>query len=253
MQIIASRKPPASRDRDDRSSAPTVGGIGRRGPWLAVIGVLVVGLMIFPSALAKASYHPASETSLAYNHNETALFPTDQYGDAKVPQYLNMVWASVQEKQGSLYFRVHVNATIPDHPSPSFSPNHLGVTFGILTNLSASGSPWQFIGHKEQYHLNYLVGMIYTAKGDGLHIGLGWRAFITTDGLNFTRVPSSIDGSTYLFQVNAAALGHPESFRWLVAAECDPVANQFETYQTTLLVDYVPNFGYASWSNEADG
>jgi hypothetical protein len=200
-----------------------------------------------PSALAGRPIDRSSDVSFAHNANGTAAFPTDRYGNATVPQFLNIIWASVQERDGTLYFRVHVNATIPTQPSLAFGANHLGVTFGILTNRSTAGT-FQFIGHNETYQANFLVGMIYTAVGDALHIGHGWRGFVTADGVNFTRIPSSWQGATFDFKVGAASLGHPHSFRWVAVAECDPVPNDREGYQTTLLVDYVPNFGYASWS-----
>jgi hypothetical protein len=215
------------------------------------IGLFVTLLVLTaPTTLAQRTVVQASDLSIAYNANGTVEFPTAQYGNATVPQYLNITWATVQERQGVLYFRVHANATIPAQPSLAFGANHVGVTFGIQTNRSTAGS-FRFVGHAEAYLANVLVGMIYTSVGDALHIGHGWRGFVSMNGLNFTRIPASWNGSIYSFQLSSAALGHPESFRWVAVAECDPVPNSHETYRTTLLVDYVPNFGYATWSRAA--
>jgi len=42
-------------------------------------------------------------------------------------------------------------------------------------------------------------------------------------------------------------LGNPAAFDWSIGSECDPVAIPEETNKTTLVVDYAPEQGYASW------
>jgi hypothetical protein len=189
---------------------------------------------------------PATTVSVAYNLNGTAMFPTAVNDNATVPQYLNVVRASVSEFRSVFYFPVQMNATIPSHPKPAFAVDHMGPTFGIFTNRSTSLGA-RFIGHTETNRWNYFVGMLYRASADGAHIGWGWQAFVTSPTTNFTRLPSSIGGSTVYFQVNASYLGNPSGFRWLVGVEVDPVPIAQETYRTTLIVDYTPNSGYARW------
>jgi hypothetical protein len=215
---------------------------------LVGLGVVVV-LLLAPTTLARSTTSSDSDRAVAYNQAGTATFPTHQYGNTPVPQYINIVWASVQEIQGTFHFAVHVNATIPTRPYLGFGANHIGVTYGLLFNRSTAGA-FPLVGHNQTLFANFLVGMIYTAKGDELHIGLGWRAFVTADGLNFTQVSGHLLGSTYLFQVSAAAIGNPRAMHWLAGAECDPVPNLQEGYYTTLVEDFAPNYGYAAWPAE---
>ena len=84
------------------------------------------------------------------------------------------------------------------------------------------------------------------ADAVGVGLGVGWHGFL--QGPNgFTEIPVMIRGDTLIFETSAASLGNPASFQWAVGSECDPVPSPEETNKTTLVVDYAPDNGYASW------
>jgi len=180
-----------------------------------------------------------------------AVFPFDLYG-AAVPPYLDAVRGSVTYAHGVFHFEVQMNALIPANADPGFNPpvNHLGATFGVLTDRRTSGTPFKFVGQTDTYHFNFLVGALYSVQDSGIGLPLGWSGFII-DAVTFSAVPIpvKIKGDTLIFEVSAASLGNPSSLNWVIGTECDPVTIGDEKTRSVLLVDFVPDHGYASLPN----
>lgn len=229
--------------RQDR--AVTCRGVFRRFS-VGVAGMALAGCLAVPTG---ASAGPAN-TSEVLDAAGDAVFPYDLY-HAPVPPYIDVVRASVSSKQGVFHFELQVNADVPANADPGFTPsvNHLGITFGVLTDRRTAGSPFVFFGQNDVYHFNYLVGALYSVADSGIGLGLGWHGFLI-DVSTFTAVeiPLQIHGDTLVFETSAASLGSPVSFDWAVGSECDPVSIPDEKTKSVLLVDYVPDRDTASWS-----
>ena len=213
------------------------------------VGVAGMALASF-LALSSSAADAKTQTSTVFDAAGDALFPFDLY-NAPVPPYLDILRVSVSSSRGVFHFEIQVNSEIPASPSPGFSPsvNHLGVTIGILTDRETAGSPFKFFGQTDTYHFNFLVGALYSAADSGVGLPLGWSGFLI-DGSTFTAVeiPLEIHGDTLVFETSAASLGDPSSFDWAAGSECDPVPITNEKRKSTLLVDYAPDHGVATWS-----
>ena len=151
---------------------------------------------------------------------------------------------------GMFQFEVKMNAQIPANPSPGFSVNvnHLGTVFGILTDRMTAGPAFNFMGHTDVYHFNFLVGALYSVADSGLGIGLGWKAFVINNSTSaLVEIPLEIREHTLFFETSASSLGNPASFTWAAGSECDPVPSPEEKSRTTILVDFAPDHGVVSW------
>lgn len=215
------------------------------------IGVAALALACFgPANGALAQPGPPAGSCIVTDPAGDAVFPTDLYG-APVPAYLDIIEASVTLlNNGMFHFEVEMNAEIPENPSPDFnvSVNHLGITVGILTDLSTAGTPFKFLGQTDVYHFNFLVGALYSFSDSGIGLNLGWSGFLldTSTGAAVV-IPMQLRGDTLVFETSADSLGNPTSFQWGVATECDPVPIPDEKRQTTLLEDFAPDHGTATW------
>ena len=190
-----------------------------------------------------------AQTSAVYDRVGDAVFPYNLY-DGPVPPYLDVGKASVTLTRGGFHFEIKVSTTIPANGDPGLNPpvNHLGSTFGIQTDRHTADH-FNFFGQQGQqgnYYFNYLVGAMYVAQDAGVGMGLGWHGFLLGPN-GITEIPLVIRGDTYIFETSAASLGNPAFFKWAVGSECDPVPIQGEKNKTVLVVDYVPDHGYASW------
>jgi len=215
---------------------------------LKKFGIGLAGMALACFGLANVAQ---AQTSVVLDPAGDAVFPTDLYGPAPVPPYLDIVQASVSYSQGTFHFETKMNGKIPANPAPGFnvSVNHLGATIGILTDRATAGTPFKFIGQTEVYHFNFLVGALYAFADDGLGLGLGWKGFLIDNStFSAVEIPMEIRGDTLVFETTAASLGNPTSFNWGVATECDPVPIPLEKTQTTLLVDFAPDDGLATWA-----
>jgi hypothetical protein len=215
---------------------------------LKKFGVGLAGLALF-LALPSAAQDTKPGTSTVYDAAGDAVFPFDLYG-APVPPYIDVVGASVSSSRGVFHLEIQVNAEVPDNADPGFTPsvNHLGCTFGLLTDPTTAQSPIFFFGHHDHYAFNYYLGALYSVADSGVGLGLGWHGFLI-DLSTFTavEVPLQIKKDTLILEVSAAALGNPSSISWAVASECDPVSIPDEKTRSVLLVDYAPDHGYAVW------
>ncbi len=211
-------------------------GVGLAGKALA---------FILASLLAVAG--PNSPISAVSDPAGDAVFPYDLY-DGPVPPYLDTVEASVAFAKGVFRFEIKMNTDIPADANPGLSPNvnHLGATVGILTDRKTAGSPNKFFGQTDVYHFNYLVGAVYSVEDSGVGLDLGWRGFLISDAGVF-EIPLKIRKDTLILEVSAATLGDPATFDWAVGVECDPVSIPDEKMKTVVLVDYIPDHGYATW------
>jgi hypothetical protein len=208
-----------------------------------------VGAVALTAALPVAAASPTSLASSMTDPAGDAVFPYDLYG-APVPACLDVTKASVTLTHGVFQFEIQVACDIPANADPGFTPavNHLGNTFGILTDRKTAGTPFKFFGQTDTYHFNYLVGALYSVADSGIGLDLGWQGFLI-DGSTFTavEVPLRIHGNTFTIEVSADALGNPASFEWAVGSECDPVSIPDEKTKSVLLVDYTPDHGTATW------
>jgi hypothetical protein len=213
---------------------------------LGLAGVAMVVWLVLPCAAAD----PKTGTSTVFDAAEDAVFPFDLYR-APVPPYLDIVRASVSSLRGVLHFEIQMNGEIPANADPGFSPsvNHLGPTFGLLTDPTTAESPIHFFGHHDHYAFNYYLGALYSVADSGAGLGLGWHGFLI-DLSTFTavEVPLQIKKGTLILEINAVSLGNPASIDWVVASECDPVPITEEKTKGALLVDFVPEHGYATLS-----
>ena len=129
----------------------------------------------------------------------------------------------------SLPFRNQSECGYSGQADPGLTPavNHLGSTFGILTDRKTAGH-FNFFGHQESYYFNFLVGALDPVADSGVGLGLGWHGFL--QGPNgFTEIPLAIRGDTMIFETSAESLGNPAAFEWSIGSECDPVPIPEET------------------------
>src|SRR5438045_2734572 len=172
-QLNTTKQPPVDLmklqlDKLDKRSAHW---FNRRALWRNVsigLGAMALTcLCLIDNAFAGGS-NPKIVTSLVLDPAGDAVFPFDLY-NGPVPPYLDLVAVSVSSSRGVFHFEIQVNAQIPAVPSPGFTPsvNHLGATFGILTDPKTSGKPFKFFGQTDAYHFNYLVGALYSFEDSG--------------------------------------------------------------------------------------
>lgn len=209
-------------------------------------GIGLAGLLVTPAF----SENPASNNCTVLDAPGDAVFPYDLYG-SPVPPYLDIVRASVSASRGTFHFELQMNAAIPANGDPGFTPNvnHLGPTFGLLTDPSTAESPMHFFGHNENYKFNYLVGALYSVSDSGAGLGLGWRGFFIDLGtFSVVEIPLKITKNTAIVELPAAVLGNPWRVNWIAVTECDPVTIPDEKRKGALLTDYAPEQGYATWT-----
>jgi hypothetical protein len=215
----------------------------------AALAVLALTLVCVPDHAFGGGSNPKVLTSLVLDPAGDAVFPFDLY-NAPVPPYLDMVAVSVSSWRGVFHFEIQMNATIPANPFPGFTPsvNHLGATFGILTDRKTAGSAFKFFGQTDSYHFNFLVGALYSFADSGVGLPLGWTGFfIDVSTFAAVPIPVQIQGDTLVFETSAASLGNPTSFQFVVGCECDPVPIPVEKTKSVLLPDFAPDHDYASW------
>jgi hypothetical protein len=210
-------------------------------------GVGVAGYALARIPMLAASTDPLAQTSVVSDAAGDAAFPSDLYGSASVPPYLDVIQASVRLDGALFHFEIKMSSDFPANPDPGFSPsvNHLGAAFGILTDRKTA-SRYKFLGQPDSYYFNFLVGAYYFVQDGGLGLGLGWHGLLKSP-LGFSEIPVVICEDTIIVETSAASLGDPASFCWALGCECTPVPDPEETNQTLILVDYAPNHGYASW------
>jgi len=216
----------------------------------ALAGLLALAAAFtVPTLSSAASAGPAAATSIVIDPAEDAVFPFDLYNEP-VPPYLDILRASVSSSRGILHFEMQMNAEIPANADPGFIPsvNHLGSTFGLLTDPATAQSPIFFFGHHDHYMFNFYLGALYSVGDSGVGLGLGWHGFLI-DLSTFTavEVPLQIKKDTLILEVSAASLGNPASISWVVGSECDPVSIPDEKTRSVLLVDFAPDHGVATW------
>ena len=213
---------------------------------VGLAGMALAALLALPTR-AEA---PLPATSTVVDSAGDAIFPYDLYG-APVPPYLDLVRASVSASRETLHFEMQMNAAIPDNADPGFTPsvNHLGATFGLLTDPATAVSGISFFGHNQSYKFNYYLGALYSVSDSGAGLGLGWRGFLI-DLRTFTAVeiPLKIRKDTFILEVPAALLGNPGTMDWVAATECDPVTIPEEKRKGAVLVDFAPDHDYATWT-----
>ena len=211
---------------------------------IGLAGMALALLLALPSAAAG----PKAQTSTVFDLPGDAVFPYDLY-NAPVPPYLDVVAASVSLARGVFHFEIKMSSDIPANADPGFAPsvNHLGPTVGILTDRKLA-SHFKFFGQTDVYYFNFFVGALYSAADSGIGLDLGWSGFLI-DASTFTAVeiPLEIRGDTLVFETSAASLGNPNSFDWVVGSECDPTPVTEEKTKSAILVDFVPDHGFATW------
>src|SRR5262245_29232648 len=96
-------------------------------------------------SLSCAAANPNIQTRTVFDPAGDAVFPYDLYG-APAPPYLDVLRASVSYSRGVFHFEIQMSSQIPADPSPGFDPavNHLGSTFGILTDPKTAGPAFHF-------------------------------------------------------------------------------------------------------------
>ena len=213
---------------------------------VGVAGIGLAGLLAMPAL----SDNPVSNNCTILDAPGDAVFPYDLYG-APVPPYLDIVRASVTASRDTFHFEMQMNAAIPADADPGFTPsvNHLGSTFGLLTDRTTAVSGVSYFGQNESYMFNYYLGALYSVSDSGVGLGLGWHGFLI-DLRTFTAVeiPLKIRKDTMILEVPAVVLGNPVTMNWAVGAECDPVTIPDEKRKGALLVDFAPDHGYATWT-----
>ena len=212
---------------------------------LGLTGAALACLLTLPSVATS----PTAGTSTVYDAAGDAVFPFDLYGEP-VPPYIDILSASVSFSHGVFHFEIQENAEIPANADPGFTPsvNHLGTTFGLLTDPATAYSPIFWFGHHDHYKFNYYLGALYSVSDSGVGLGLGWHGFLI-DLSTFTavEVPLQIKKNKLILEIPADTIGDPASISWAVASECDPVSIPDEQTRSVLLVDYAPDHGYATW------
>ena len=193
-----------------------------------------------------AGANPASTASVIDPAGD-AVFPYDLYGAALAPPYLDAIEASVSLTRGVFHFEITMSVAIPANADPGFTPsvNHLGGTFGILTDSKNAGH-YKFFGQQDKYAFNFLVGAVYSVQDSGVGLPLGWSAFLAGPN-GFSEIPLAIHGDTLVFETSAESLGNPSSFAWAVGCECDPTLITEERHRSVVMVDYTPDHGLANW------
>jgi hypothetical protein len=219
---------------------------------LAALKKFTAGIALAALLALPAVADPNAQTTTVLDPAGDVVFPYDLYG-APVPPYLDITLASVTLTHGVFHFEIKMGAEIRAMADPGFTPsvNHLGATFGLLTDPAAAKSKIHFFGQTDNYNFNFYVGALYSVADSGLGLGLGWHAFLI-DLRTFTTVeiPLQIRKDTLILETSAASLGNPTSFAWLVASECDPVPINQEDRKSIFMVDWAPDHGYASWPTE---
>jgi hypothetical protein len=208
-------------------------------------GIALAAMLAMPTRAESST----ANTSEVFDPAGDSVFPYDLFG-APVPPYLDFVRVSVSSTRGTFRFEFQMNAKIPANADPGFSPqvNHLGPTIGLLTD-PATAEGFNFFGHTGKYRFNYYVGALYSAEDSGAGLGLGWHGFlIELNTFTVMEVSIHIKQDTLILEVPEAILGNPAIIAWAAASECDPVSILDEKRKGALLVDYVPNDGYATWS-----
>jgi hypothetical protein len=230
----------------DELTRSTVQGVTRRAALKKfTAGIALAALLALPAGAAETP-----QTSTVLDPAGDSVFPFDLYGGALVPPYLDPVRASVSYSRGVFHFEVQMNGKIPAHPTPDFTPsvNHLGATIGILIDRKTAYH-FQLRGQTDNYYFNFLVGALYSFADSGVGLPLGWSGYVI-DMATFTTVPipMQIRGDTLGFEINPASLGSPTAFDWMLTIECDPVpVIEEDRHDSLLLLDYVPDHGYARW------
>ena len=219
-----------------------------RRPALKKFGLSLVGMVLaFFLTLPGIATGQSIGLSAVFDQAGDAEFPYDLF-DGPIPPYLDTVEASVNSKPGVFRFEIKVNSTIPKDADPGWTPkvNHFGLIFGISTDPKSVGLT-KFFGQRDRYYFNFLVGAVFFAEDDALGLGLGWRGFIYGPN-GFQEIPLKIRGDTFVFEASADSLGNPSSFNWVVGSHCSPLSEPDETKRTTILMDYAPDHGLATWS-----
>ena len=208
------------------------------------LAALVFAVSLTLSTPVRGSSGPTASVS---DPAGDAVFPFDLYGSALVPPYLDAVQASVTLTRGVFHFEIRMSVNIPSDADPGFTPavNHLGGTFGLLTDPKTAGH-YRFFGSKDNYEFNFLVGAVYSVQDSGVGLPLGWSAFMAGPN-GFSQIPLAIHGDTLIFETSVASLGNPSSFAWAVGCECDPVLITDEHHRSVLVVDYTPDHGLMTW------
>jgi hypothetical protein len=212
------------------------------------VGLVIIAIAAMLTLPTRAGA-PTTNISEAFDPAGDAVFPYDLYG-APVPPYLDFVRASVSLNRGIFHFEFQMNAEIPTNADPGFSPqvNHLGPTFGLLTDPATAGSV-HFFGHAGKYQFNYWVGALYAAEDTGVGLGLGWHGFlIELNTSTVVEISLQIKKDTLILEVPADLLGNPVTMDWAAGSECDPVPITEEKRKGALIVDFIPDNGYATWS-----
>jgi len=211
---------------------------------VCLAGIALAGWLALPAVAAP----PGTATSIVLDPEGDAVFPFDLY-NAPVPPYLDIVEVSVSSRRGVIHFEITMQTDIPTNADPGFTPrvNHLGPTVGILTDRKTAAH-FKLFGQRDVYYFNFLVGALYSAADSGIGLSLGWSGFlIDTSTFTAVAIPAEIHGDTLVFETSAASLGDPISFDWVVAVECDPVPVTEEKHKGAILVEFVPDHGYATW------
>lgn len=219
----------------------------------AVVAKLGVGLPALALAgllaLSATAANPPAAISTVLDPGGDAVFPFDLY-HAPVPPYLDIIRVSVSSSRGILHFEIQMNADIPVHADPGFTPtvNHLGPTFALLTDPATAQYPNHYFGHVGNYRFNYFLGGLYSVADSGVGLGLGWHGFLI-DLSTFTpsELPLQIRKDTLILEINAASIGNPATISYVVASECDPFPIPQEKTKSALLVDFAPDHGYGTW------
>jgi hypothetical protein len=205
------------------------------------------GFTAIALALQLSSAADPGSTASVSDPPGDAVFPYDLYGAATVPPYLDAIEASVSLARGVFHFEIRMSVQIPANADPGLTPavNHLGGTFGILTDPKTAGH-YKFFGQKDKYDFNFLVGAVFSVADSGAGLPLGWSAFLAGPN-GFTQIPLAIHGDTLIFETSVESLGNPSSFAWAVGCECDPTLITEEHHRSVVMVDYTPDHGLMNW------
>lgn len=131
-----------------RGAAPTKLGLG-------LMVLALAGLLAWPAAGA----NPAS-TIYVIDPAGDAIFPQDLYSSAIAPSYLDAIESSVSLTRGVFHFEIKMSVEVRANADPGVTPsvNHLGGTFGILTDPKTAGH-YKFFGQQDNHAFNFLVGL----------------------------------------------------------------------------------------------
>ena len=176
---------------------------------------------------------------------------TDPVGDAAlgaspVPDYQDIVAASVSEKGHAFTFSMELAAAVPDTPSLTPDGVKLNIWVWPLTtdlDFSARGDPLPpGLSFNNQFDVRlHWDGTTFSA------FLLDRRPLATGGEAVFAAVPFSITGAEIRVFVDAAAIGNPMSFFWF-AFTADWLSPHFETGGFHILDFASPPDGlYATW------